>query len=334
MKHSTLYNKPKAMLSSVFVVSWLILGLVSCSISATIRSDPTNVGIDVALLRGYTRQQYTRSVIDFWTPERMASAIPAELTITGMHPTPVSNNNQQSGVERVLTPSASTNDIRAYRPTAAGRAFFMFGDKTYVCSGSVVNAKNRDTIVTAGHCVVNTTNKAYADKWMFVPHYHSGDRPVGTFVARYLAVKKQYLDKADMSFDVAIVTVDVNEQNEHVQDVVGAFGISLNAPVQAGIHAFGFPMNMNNGETLSNCITTSKKASIFLMSSYVGITIKCGMGGGASGGPWLQKYDTNTRLGQQVSVTSFSHTLSPGNIHGPHFNDANIGSLFLENQNN
>ena len=58
-----------------------------------------------------------------------------------------------------------------------------------------------------------------------------------------------------------------------------------------------------------------------------------GMGGGASGGPWLQKYNAATKEGQQVSLTSFSYSLAPGKVHGPHFNTDNIGSLFQENQN-
>ncbi|CAF4198482.1 unnamed protein product [Rotaria sp. Silwood2] len=260
------------MQSSILVAFWLIVGLISFSISATIRADPTNVGIDIAIPRDYTRQQYMKSIIDFWTPERTASVISAEPIITKMQRVPFSGNDKYSGVERILTPSTFAEGIRNAKPTAAGRAFFVMNDKTYVCSGSVVNAANRDTVVTA----------------VFIPQYHSGERPVGTFAGSYLTTKKQYIDKADYNFDVAIVTMDVNEEGDHIQDVVVAFGISLNASTKSEVNAFGFPMNINNGETMSTCAGTSAKPSLFLMPSFSGMQIKCGMGGGSSGGPWLQ----------------------------------------------
>ncbi|CAF2513069.1 unnamed protein product [Rotaria sp. Silwood2] len=128
--------------------------------------------------------------------------------------------------------------------------------------------------------------------------------------------------------------MDVNEEGDHIQDVVVAFGISLNASTKSEVNAFGFPMNINNGETMSTCAGTSAKPSLFLMPSFSGMQIKCGMGGGSSGGPWLQKFNSNTLSGEKVSVTSFSYALAPVKMHGPHFNEGNIGSLFLENQHN
>jgi hypothetical protein len=149
-----------------------------------------------------------------------------------------------------------------------------------------------------------------------------------------MATKEPWIQKADYNHDVAIILVHKNEDGHHVQDRTGAFGISLNAQKRSLTHAFGFPMNINNGETMSNCVDTSTNPSLLLMSSFKGLQIKCGMGGGASGGPWLQHYDSTTHSGKQISLTSFSYTFAPGKIHGPYFTDDNIGSLFLlfENQ--
>jgi len=92
-------------------------------------------------------------------------------------------------------------------------------------------------------------------------------------------------------------------------------------------------MNINNGETMSTCADTSTNPSLLLNPNFKGLQIKCGMGGGASGGPWLQNYNSGTQTGQQVSLTSFSYALAPGKIHGPYFNQDNIGSLYSEHQN-
>ncbi|CAF1428344.1 unnamed protein product [Adineta ricciae] len=312
----------------------LVLALIGLINSAAINSGSKDVSYDVPIPRGYTREQYVKSVIDYWTSERMASAKPLHPTVS-MSPKVFSvKDDEDIEVERVLTPSVASPQTRgANTPPAAGRAFFSMGGNTYVCSGSVVNAANRDTVVTAGHCVFNNTNKEWATNWIFVPDYDSKQRPFGTFVSRKLATKQQWKDKGDYNNDVAIVLLNTNEDGRHAQDLTGAFGITLSAPTSAATNAFGFPMNINSGETMSTCASSSKKQSLLLMSSFKGLQITCGMGGGASGGPWLQKYNSATKEGQQVSLTSFSYSLAPGKVHGPHFNIDNIGSLFQENQN-
>jgi len=312
----------------------LVLGLAWNINGAAIHSGSQDISMDVAIPRGYTQEEYSRSIIDYWTPERMAEAKPLHPTIATKTIEPFVSNDDEDGVERILTPSASLQGARNNaNPPAAGRAFFTMNKLNYVCSGSVVNAANRDTVVTAGHCVFNSTGKEFATNWVFVPQYDSGNRPHGTFTSRRLATKQLWKDKADYNHDVAIVLLNKDENGQHVQDITGAFGISLNAVKKATTNAFGFPMNINNGETMSTCADTSVAASILLLSSFKGLQIKCGMGGGASGGPWLQNYDANTKGGQQVSLTSFSHAFAPGKINGPHFIEDNIGSLYREHQN-
>jgi len=312
----------------------LIFGLINVSNGAALNVHSKNVGIEMAIPRGYTREQYVKSIVDFWTPERMASAIPLQPIITKSYMIPFSGNNQNNEPERILTPSTYVRGVCSKNPPAAGRAFFVFNTQTYVCSGSVVNAKNRDMVITAGHCVYNTTSKQYATNWIFVPGYNNDERPDGTFVWRYIETNAEWRNKADYNYDVAVVLMNENEQKQHIQDAAGiAFGITLNAAKKVATNAFGFPMNMNNGETMSTCAAVSTNPTLFLMSSFKGLQISCGMGGGASGGPWCQSYNSNTCTCQQVSVTSFSYALAQGKIHGPHFNDANIGKMFRECEN-
>ncbi|UJR20698.1 hypothetical protein I4U23_023819 [Adineta vaga] len=320
------------MLSSV--VFLLILGLVSNINAGVIGSEFGDVSYDVPIPRGYTREEYVKSVVDYWTPERMASAKPLHPVISKSQATFFAKTSENNEIEQVLTPSALLADTRgATTPPACGRAFFKMGTNTYVCSGSVVNAANRDTVVTAGHCVFNSTSKQWVTDFIFVPDYDSKQRPFGTFVSRKLATKQLWKDKGDYNNDVAIVLLNTNENGQHAQDVTGAFGISLNPAAVANTNAFGFPMNINSGETMSTCASASKRPNLLLMSSFKGLQITCNMGGGASGGPWLQNYNSATKQGQQVSVTSFSYSFAPGKIQGPYFNKDNIGSLFDENQN-
>jgi hypothetical protein len=143
-------------MSSSVVFVLLIFGLIIVFNSVAINAESKNIGIKMIIPRGYTEQQYLKSIVDFWTPERMASAKPLAPMITKNYLISGFDDSQTGQIERVLTPSAPLPGTRSVHPPSAGRAFFVLGNATYVCSGSVVNAKNRAMIVTAGHCVYDT----------------------------------------------------------------------------------------------------------------------------------------------------------------------------------
>ncbi|CAF0859008.1 unnamed protein product [Rotaria sordida] len=322
---------------SFLVVVALILGSISISNGAAIRSNSGDVSIEVVVPRGLTRKAYFRSIIDFWTPERMASARPVEPPTIVNHQTPFGDNRNgdENAIERILTPSAPLLSKGVGDPNAAGKVFFVMNDLTYICSGSVVNAENRNTIVTAGHCMYNNTANQWATNWIFVPNYSRDGRPFGSFAARELVTTEAWMAKVDYNNDVAIALLEPNEEGKHVQDLTGAFGISLNAAKEDNTNVFGYPINSDKGETMDTCAAATSATSVLLgmIFNFKGIQITCGMNGGSSGGPWLRNYDSNTGSGQQVSVTSFGSTLASGKIQGPLFVEENIGQLFTKYQN-
>ncbi|CAF3539040.1 unnamed protein product [Rotaria sp. Silwood1] len=319
------------------VVVALILSSISVSNGAAIRTNSGDVSIEVAVPRGLTRKEYFRSIIDFWTPERMASARPMEPPIIQNDRIPFvdNRNGDENAIERILTRSAPLSSKGVGDPTAAGKAFFVMKNLTYVCSGSVVNANNRDTIVTAGHCVYDNAAHEWVTNWIFVPNYSRDGRPFGTFTSRRLVTTRAWEAKVDYNNDVAIVLVNTNEEEKHVQDLTGAFGISLNAAKADDTNVFGYPVNNDKGETMDTCAAATSTTSVLLnmMLQFKGIQITCEMNGGSSGGPWLRNYNSNTGSGQQVSVTSFGSSLVAGKIQGPLFVEENIGQLFTKYQN-
>jgi len=317
---------------SLFIVLFL-LGLISANSGAAIRSDSGVFNYEIPIPRSQSRDQYLRSVTEFWTPERIASARPMESAFDAnirMSSIDIQQNEAEN-TERLLTPPAPLNLKAPVGPPAVGKIYFSFDKLTYMCSGSVVNAANRDTVVTAGHCVYNNTAKVFATNLIFMPHYERNVRPHGTFPARSIVTTKEWMAKVDYTHDVAVVVVDINDEGEHVQDLAGAFGISLNAPETGTTDLFGYPANSEKGEVMDTCNgQTSKPSTIvsMLSNSFKGMQITCGMNGGSSGGPWVRNYNSNTGSGLQVAVTSFGSSLAPGKIHGPLFKDANIGQLF------
>lgn len=102
---------------------------------------------------------------------------------------------------------------------------------------------------------------------------------------RVISYPQQWKGAGNYKYDVAIILLKLNENGQHIQDLTNAFGISLSAP---------------------------KKS----LCSFKGLQIKCNMGGGVSGRPWLQSYKDSTNSGQQVSLTSFLYPLAPSKMNG------------------
>ncbi|CAF4390581.1 unnamed protein product, partial [Rotaria sordida] len=125
--------------------------------------------------------------------------------------------------------------------------------------------------------------------------------------------------------------MNTNANDQHIQDVTGGLGITLNPLRQAVTNVFAYPKNINNGETMSTCSGTSLSPTF--VTGFTGLQLVCNMTGGSSGGPWIQNFDTNTGSGQQVSLTSFIILNRPNNLFGPYFNQNKMGSLYRTYQN-
>ena len=93
------------------------------------------------------------------------------------------------------------------------------------CSGTSVNAPNLSVVFTAGHCVL-TKATGPARKWVFVPGYHHGERPFGTFTAKWLGTTRQWLASENFNFDVGAAVVCRNERGQRLAAAVGGDGIA------------------------------------------------------------------------------------------------------------
>ncbi|CAF1263547.1 unnamed protein product [Adineta steineri] len=298
--------------------------------------DSSTVSVNVPIPGGCTQGGYRQSVIDYWTPERMASAKPMQRKITIKGNIPFVTNHDDNEIERILTPSTIQSNTRgAQNPPASGRVFFNYGSTLYSCSGSVVTANNTATVVTAGHCVYDNDTKQWATNWIFVPDYNNGSAPYGTFTARILVTTPEWKNSADFNNDVALAIMCPNN-GTHIQTKVGGgFTVSLSASQTGSTIVLGYPANMYNAQIMSNCTgSTSKPSGLLLsltgISNYNGLVISCGMGPGSSGGPWVRQYNANTMSGLQVSGTSFGIVLfgiQLPYLFGPLYQQSNIGKL-------
>ncbi|MFI6903713.1 trypsin-like serine peptidase [Nonomuraea sp. NPDC050394] len=309
-----------------------------------------------------------RRVLGYWTPRRMAGALPIDLLgIVGKNGGLLSGLSSESGVGTAPEVAGGTAKIvtrelpgraavpgpaggatprhQSARPQATtsgsrwvtgglvskttGRVFLTVGGVDFVCSAGTVRSANRDVVVTAGHCVKDGAGE-WADNWTFVPGYQEGGgQPYGAYTARRMFVAGPWSRSGDDSYDVGMVALNTS-RGRHVADVVGTQEIAFNGGRGGQAYGFGYPADPPyDGERLFYCAGR-------LRNDPYGQTrdqgLGCDMTAGSSGGPWLTRFDAATGKGTVTSVSSFKYSDDQGTMYGPYFGDS-ARALFTTAQN-
>ncbi len=268
-------------------------------------------------------------VLDYWTAERMAEAIPmarvVDRTIGDVSqklqevergtPTVVPPTTVGSTVTGLLDSSSSGQEWTGGGAVTktAGRVFFTFQGQEASCSGNAVTSQNKSVVMTAGHCV--KYQGSWHTNWIFVPGYDHGERPHGTFTARELLTTPQWETSEDINYDVGAAVVNPVD-GQRLTEVVGGQGIAFNQDRTQLMYSFGYPAGSPyDGESLIYCSGQTRNDPLF--SNDIGLT--CDMTGGSSGGPWFASFDESTGTGIQQSVNSFKYTFDPTTMYGPYF---------------
>ncbi|CAF3592473.1 unnamed protein product [Rotaria socialis] len=285
--------------------------------------------------RGMTRESHIRSIIDYWTPERMALAHSMDLLIvnsSNVLKTIAEKPRQRAAIRRSVPGTlvgGSSQSRSSTLPSAVGKFFFEMNHADYVCSASVVIADNQDMLLTAGHCVYDFDTQSWGENFIFVPRYTSGSRPLGSWVWRKVATLNGWRQYEDYDYDVAVVLVETNSNGEHIDEFTGSLGMTSNWKKHAFVNVFGYPVRINNGQTMSMCTGTTSASAL---NGFNGVELPCRLGGGSSGGPWIQEYDTGKRNGYQTSVVSFGFGDRPNISFAPYFGDS-IWNFYQKYQN-
>lgn len=271
------------------------------------------------------------ATIGYWTPERMRHArtppFPAPLRRAAPSPVPGVDGGEPAGrfagrvagrvAARAIAgaPWMSPGAVRA----TTGKVFFSHGGGDFVCSAGTVTAASRDLVVTAGHCAQDVTG-TWAEHWIYVPGYEHGRRPYGAFAARHLFVPAAWSQRRDEDYDVAMVAVGTSG-GRHVADVAGAQAIAFGRPAPGAlVYGFGYPIGGRyDGEGLTYCSGRVRPDAHRLTRDE---GLRCDMAEGASGGPWLTRFDPRTGTGIVTSVNSFKYADDPDTMYGPYFGPA------------
>ncbi|WP_282797801.1 peptidase [Streptomyces sp. CC224B] len=202
---------------------------------------------------------------------------------------------------------------RGTPPKTVGRLFFVNanGADTW-CTATAVKSANRSAVMTAAHCVRRGSSPYNTNTAMvFVPGYHKGEKPYGTFAVRTAATPRTW--EKESTNDMAALTVGTGKGGRKLTDVVGGQAVAFHRPVGGTVSALGYSATRPQlGESLLHCVGKPRKTHGLQ-------AIPCDMSGGSSGGPWLADFDAATGNGVLVSVNSALDALTPTEMRGEVF---------------
>jgi hypothetical protein len=206
---------------------------------------------------------------------------------------------------------------------AHGKVFFKIGENNFVCSGTVVNSRGRNIVMTAGHCVYNTEIDQYVDELVFIPAYDADalqPEPFGRWAATAVFTSRQYAEQGRLSHDIGAVVMA-----DRIQDTVGSRRIAFDLdPARRQYTIYGYPAAptpLYDGRKMIGCRSQVTSRDWSEGSPQPMAAEPCDMAGGSSGGGWI------TSSGFLNSLVSYGYCepeASPafcGTTYGPYFGD-------------
>ncbi len=249
-----------------------------------------------------------REIRRYWTPERMAAAVPIEDVLPSLK-VPATDDDT---ADRQRAPRTAAGRVRAPRTT--GKLFFKDGAFDYVCSASAIKTRKRNQVITAGHCVHTGPNVPilqsphfYSD-WVFVPRYRNGQAPYGRWVANHAFAFEGWIENEAFRYDQAIVSFKRRNGRRLVNAVGGNEVVWGNDQRQPGTTIWGWPAeDPYDGEVARTC---NGRTTPFEDTADAAMHA-CDLNGGASGGPWYLPRGRTANTGRIWAITSRRLTNAP-----------------------
>lgn len=261
----------------------------------------------------------------YWTPERMANAIPARAPATvkaNSARQPTGRAGSIDGAEPSMTVQTEQAPSMVNESRTVGKVFFTnpADGGNYVCSGAAVNSAKKRLVSTAAHCVHGGAGGQWMRNWVFVPQYRNGARPYGTWSAYRLTARTAFMKSNSGDEDMGMVVMNTRSGRKIV-DAVGGNGLRWNVGYSVSVTILGYPAAPPfTGEVQYFCRGTTWHGHDQQVRAW------CNMTGGSSGGPWLQEYNDQNGLGYINSVVAHGHGVQ-NEMDGPYF-DNDIKSLY------
>ncbi|MDN5853078.1 MAG: hypothetical protein L0K86_09570 [Actinomycetia bacterium] len=271
---------------------------------------------------------------DYWTPERMANAVPADkLTRQALKRQTAASRTRPERVKpstlaNSVAPSGqqdgTTQRRRLRKSKTIGKVFFRTRKGVdMVCSGAAVNSRRKNMVMTAGHCVNGGRGKGWHKRWIFVPGYGPGRRARhGIYPATRLVALRGWIKRSNFNYDVAIALVKPGRgTNKKLVRKVGGYGLQTGRSYRRKLTAIGYSQLGYKGDKQKKCRRRTHRRPHTRQ-----IAMRCRvLTPGASGGPWvkgrirIKKRSHSYINGVNSNINRRRH---PTRIRSPHFGRA------------
>lgn len=260
-----------------------------------------------------------RRIVDYWTPQRRANAVPRHPVL----PSPTAKPEPKAKPDDSSTVTGATWTGGGDVETFAGKVFFTLNGTDYVCSGSAVDSTHGSLVLSAGHCVHGGgAGEAFATNWVFYPAYDSGPDPqLAEWTATDLFTTSAWVTTSnafdhDAGFAVVMQPGASSLEQALIDAGAGTPGITFSSDHTGDYFSFGYPAAQKyKGQTLTYC---AGPVSTDLDSNNT-LALACDMTGGSSGGPWLRDFDESLGTGTINSLNSYGYRSLKGYMFGPIF---------------
>lgn len=244
---------------------------VVCAVAAVTSAGVAHAagGLSPQTPAAHTITASARAADGYWTRARMQSAAYAtEAGATG------------KAAGSVIIPSP----IHFAGVPTVGALFYTTGTESHFCTASVVDSPHGDIVLTAAHCVYGSS---YATNIAYVPEWHDGVSPYGTWTVTSITVAQGWISSHDQDLDFAFLTVEPRSGGQlPVQRVTGGLRLGVDAGSSHKISVIGY--NDTDSDPVG-CATTSSQFGPAQMQFYCD-----DYWDGTSGGPWILDFDPVT----------------------------------------
>jgi hypothetical protein len=249
---------------------------------------------------GHEPEQSPADVRGYWTPERMLEAEALEPPAASPE---AADRWADTAITSAISPDVDTDPAAdtLFPQRIHGKLFLTIGTTNAACSATVVKSFRANLILTAGHCVFDSSptspGRVWATNVAFVPGYRNGSAPFGVIPAIELRAPQSWIrEEGDIAFDLGAVNLAPGAGGE-IQNWLGARGITFNRPdkkYKNNVFAiYGYPGQPPPYDGQSQIICNSQFVGFEAFSGSVGAA-PCHQQQGSSGGGWVRKGKVNS----------------------------------------
>ncbi|WP_162562131.1 trypsin-like serine peptidase [Salinispora oceanensis] len=285
--------------------------------SSPVNSDPTSVGVSYPNRtsdgQAITSEALVEKVKEYWTPERIANAIPAPLPEDMNLEAPQSPRSDVPEISMDPVPPTADNGTMDRITNSQGLVGYTAGGQDYVCTGSTIVGDN-NLILTSGNCVYNHLHGEWAKNWAWLSDFNGPDTtaPWNKHVPRTLSSVTGWTQQGRVSSNIGFAILHDDD------DVTSQYGAHGWATYQTSgyVHILGYA-----SITPRFCFSNMSLSSDPEVVEVGGDCELFGKGSAAGkGSPIVKDYGSNG-LGKIVSL--YGHqSFDPGSAYGPKFDDS------------